>query len=218
MIKNNIFFGFKKIFILFFLLLFFSIICAFGYINTVSAHIADSVFRLHVIANSDSEADQNLKYLVRDELIEYMNTLIDECTSKETAMALVNEHLNEFKTIAEAIVLENGFDYPVGVEVGNFEFPTKEYGDVSLPAGFYDALKVKLGNAEGKNWWCVMFPPLCFVDITSGVVPDESKELMHKELSDEEFYLVSKDTPEIKFKFKLLELFSSVANTLTAKK
>ena len=88
---------------------------------------------------------------------------------------------------------------------GNFEFPTKHYGDISLPSGFYDALRVEIGNAEGQNWWCVMFPPLCFVDITSGIVEEESKELLEDNLSEEEFALVSEDSsPQIKFKFKLL--------------
>ena len=86
--------------------------------------------------------------------------------------------------------------------------PTKTYGDISLPAGFYDALRVKIGKAEGQNWWCVMFPPLCFVDISSGVVPDDSKQIMEDSMSEEEFALVSDNSnPEIKFKFKLLEFF-----------
>lgn len=216
--QRNIFFGIKKIFILFLLLLLFTSICAFSYINTVSAHISESVFRLHVIANSNRFEDQNLKYLVRDKLIENMNTLAENCNSKEEVMALALEHLSDFEKIATSVVKENGFDYEVTCEIGNFEFPTKEYGDISLPAGFYDALRIKIGNAEGKNWWCVMFPPLCFVDVTSGVVPDESKKLIKDEISQEEFLLISENTPDIKFKFKLLELFSTMTKTLTAKK
>lgn len=218
MIQKHIISNLKRIFILILLLLLFSSICAFSYINTVSANISESVFRLHVLANSDVANDQDLKYKVRDKLIEYMNSLADGYTSKDDVINLVKENISEFKEIAKRVVQENGYDYDVNVSIGNFEFPTKTYGDISLPAGLYDALKVEIGEAKGQNWWCVMFPPLCFVDVTSGIVPDESKELMHEELSDEEYYLISEHTPEIRFKFKLLELFSNMTNTLTAKK
>ena len=100
---------------------------------------------------------------------------------------------------------KNGYGYPVNIDIGNFEFPTKTYGDISLPAGYYDALKVEIGNASGQNWWCVMFPPLCFVDVSSGVVPDESKQIMQDNLSDEEYELISdNDSRDIKFKFSLI--------------
>ena len=103
------------------------------------------------------------------------------------------------------------------MKFGNFSFPTKTYGDISLPSGYYDALRIKIGNADGKNWWCVMFPPLCFVDVSSGIVPDESKETMKKDLSAEEFSLISnEDDSKISFKFKLIELFQHAIIT-TAK-
>ena len=91
---------------------------------------------------------------------------------------------------------------------GNFAFPTKNYGDISLPEGYYDALKVKIGKAEGQNWWCVLFPPLCFVDISSGIVTDDSKELLYENMDEESFLLVSENDSSIKFKFKILEIFS----------
>ena len=216
--KKNIFLRFKSFFILFFLLLLFSIICAFSYINTVSAHISDGIFRLHILANSNSSEDQELKLLVRDNVITYLNSLVACHDSKQAVTQLAKEHINDFKHIAESTIKENGYDYDVDIEIGNFEFPTKDYGDISLPAGFYDAMRIKIGKSEGQNWWCVMFPPLCFIDVSSGVVPEESKKILQNEFSEEEYYLISKNTPEIKFKFKLLELFSSMANTLTAKK
>ena len=175
------------------------------------------MFRLHVIANSDSTEDQNLKYTVRDNLISYMNTLCKNCSSKEEAIKLVTENKSNFQKIAENTIRENGFNYSVNIEIGNFEFPTKTYGDISFPAGYYDALKVKIGEANGQNWWCVMFPPLCFIDVTSGVVPDESKEDLQENMSDEDYALISdNDTPEIKFKFKLLEFFTNTG-LITAK-
>ena len=167
----------KKYLLLLIVSVAFLLLSAYSYVNAVSSNLADSVFRLHVIANSDSEEDQNLKYKVRDSLIEYMNTLTNDMNTKDEVIEIAKEHLEDFKNIAQNVVNENGYDYEVNVEIGNFSFPTKTYGDISFPAGFYDALRVKIGKAEGQNWWCVMFPPLCFVDVTSGVVPEESKKI-----------------------------------------
>lgn len=192
------------------LLFLYVIICAFSYVNAVSKNIQNSVFRLHVIANSDEKFDQDLKYIVRDNVLSYMNELCSSVTSKEEAISIANEHLEEFKQIAVDTITNNGFNYDVTVEIGNFSFPTKNYGDISLPSGYYDALRIKIGEAKGQNWWCVMFPPLCFVDISSGIVPNESKDIMKKDLSEEEFSLISnEDNSEISFKFKLIELFQN---------
>ena len=203
--------------ILSFLLILYSSLCAFSYAKNVSEDISDSVFRLHVIANSDSKEDQDLKYKVRDKLIEYMNNISENCNSKEDVISLAQEHQNDFQKIAEDTVRENGFDYSVKINIGNFEFPTKHYGDISLPAGFYDALRVEIGDASGQNWWCVMFPPLCFIDVTSGVVPEESKEDLKENMSDEDYAIISDtESTEMKFKFKILEFFTN-SGLLTAK-
>lgn len=201
--------------LLIFLLFVYTLICAISYVDAVSNDLADSVLRLHVIANSDSVEDQNLKYMVRDDVLSYMNELCSNVSSKEDAISIASSHLEDFKQIALDTIASNGFDYTVSVEIGNFDFPTKTYGDVSLPSGFYDALRIKIGEASGQNWWCVMFPPLCFVDVSSGVVPDSSKEQMKSNLSDEEFSLISSD--DMDFKFKLVEFFQNL-NILTAKK
>ena len=201
---------FVNLFILSFLLFLYILVCAISYVSAVSSDISNSVFRLHVIANSDSSEDQNLKYKVRDSLLNYMNNICSDCSSKEEAIANVTEHQDEFKQVALETIYNEGYNYDVEIEIGNFGFPTKQYGDVSLPAGFYDALRVKIGKAEGKNWWCVMFPSLCFIDISSGVVPEESKEDLKNVLSDEEYSLITDNSNyETQFKFKLLELFGN---------
>jgi len=123
---------------------------------------------------------------------------------------LANEHIDEIKKIVENNIYENGYNYEVKLNIGNFAFPTKTYGDISLPAGYYDALKIEIGEAQGQNWWCVMFPPLCFVDVTSGVVPEDSKEIIKENLSDEEYQLVSENNNEISFKFKIVEMFQNI--------
>lgn len=211
-ILNFINFGFiKRFFVVLIVFAFFVFVSAISYVNAVSEDISDSVFRLHVIANSDSKEDQDLKYKVRDAVLEYMNNISADCSSKEEVIKLAYEHQDDFISVAEKVIRENGFDYNVKIEIGNFEFPTKYYGDISLPAGFYDALKIEIGEAKGQNWWCVMFPPLCFVDVTSGVVPDESKQIMQDNLSDEEYSLISdNESSDIKFKFSLIEFFKNI--------
>lgn len=207
----------KVIFFLLFLLTLYVFVSAYSYVTAVSSQIEDSVFRLHVLANSNSKEDQDLKYKVRDALLEYMNTLCKDTTSKEDAMTIAKEHEQNFYQIAKNIISENGFSYDVNIQIGNFPFPTKQYGDISLPAGNYDALRVEIGDGIGQNWWCVMFPPLCFVDITSGIVPEESKEKMQDNLSDEEYNLISEtETVGFKLKFRLIEFFQN-SNLFTAK-
>lgn len=208
----------KMVIILSFLLFIYSTICAFSYAQNISSEISNNVFRLHVLANSDSIEDQNLKYKVRDTLLSYMNDICKDCTNKQEAILLVEKNKDTFKQIALNTITNEGYSYDVNINIGIFEFPTKDYGDISLPAGCYDALRVEIGEAKGRNWWCVMFPPLCFVDISSGIVSEESKELLENNMSEEEFALVSNDSNiKIKFKFKVLEFFNQ-NGLITAKK
>ena len=206
-IKNS---KIKNISIILLLLFLYTIICAQNYVSAVSTNLSEAVFRLHVIANSDSDEDQSLKLKVRDSLLNYMNNLCVDCSTKEKAISLATIHKNEFQQIAENTIKENGYNYPVRININNFYFPTKNYGDITLPAGFYDALRVEIGDAKGKNWWCVMFPSLCFIDISSGIVNDESKENLENNLDEESYNLISnKNNSEVEFKFKLVEFFSN---------
>ena len=200
---------FKRFILVSALLILYVCISAVSYTHAVTTDIADSVFRLHVIANSDSAEDQNLKYIVRDKVIEYMSSISQNASSKEDVIEIAKANLDKIQAIASQTIRENGYTYSVNVEVGNFSFPSKRYGDITLPPGYYDALRIKIGEAEGLNWWCVMFPPLCFVDVTSGVVPDESKEIMKENLSKEEFDLISKNSNEVKVKFKIVEVLQN---------
>lgn len=200
---------FKRFILVSALLILYVCISAVSYTHAVTTDIADSVFRLHVIANSDSAEDQNLKYIVRDKVIEYMSSISQNASSKEDVIEIAKANLDKIQAIASQTIRENGYTYSVNVEVGNFSFPSKRYGDITLPPGYYDALRIKIGEAEGQNWWCVMFPPLCFVDVTSGVVPDKSKEIMKENLSKEEFDLISKNSNEVKVKFKIVEVLQN---------
>ena len=208
---------FKRIFIIFILFLIYIFFSVFSYATIISNDIANNVFRLHVIANSNSKEDQELKYAVRDELISYMKTISDSITTKEEAIQIAIENKDNLYQIAKKVVADKGFNYEINIEIGNFPFPTKTYGDISLPAGFYDALKVEIGKASGQNWWCVMFPSLCFVDVTNGFVPKESKENLQDNLQEEDYNLISSDKIEYQFKFKLVEFFEN-AKMIMAKK
>lgn len=179
-----------------------------SYATSVATDLSNNFFRLHILANSDSEKDQALKLKVRDKIIEYMNTLTYDGLSKEEAINLTQNHLNDFKKIAEETIKSEGYDYKVSLKIDNFYFPTKVYGNISLPAGYYDGLKIEIGEAKGQNWWCSLFPPLCFVDISSGVIDEESEETLKNNLSEEDFAIITSDSETIKLKFKLVEIFS----------
>jgi len=201
----------KRFFILLLLLFLFVFVSAISYVDAVSSSISNSIFRLHVVANSNSAEDQNLKYQVRDELIQYMNSISKNVSSKEDIIELANKNKETLYQIAKQVIYDNGYDYDISINIGVFDFPTKSYGDISFPAGIYDALRVEIGSAKGENWWCVMFPPLCFVDISSGIVPDDSKETIENSLSEEEYDIISnQSSPSIKFKFSLIEIFQNL--------
>lgn len=203
------------IFILTILVFIYIALLSFNYSKAISSNLSDSVFRLHIIANSDSSADQQLKLKVRDNIIEYMNTLTSSSSDKKDVISMVNNHLDSFKEIALNTIKENGYNYDVNIEIGNFNFPTKTYGDISFPAGNYDALKIEIGDAIGQNWWCVLFPPLCFVNSSTGVVPDDSKNTLKENINSESYEIISEgnnsndNTSDIKIKFKIIEFFNN---------
>ena len=200
---------FKKIILLFFLFSLYVFISASSYVLAISNNLSDAVFRLHVIANSNSAEDQTLKLKVRDSLINYMNNICSDCSTKQEAINLAKEHQDEFQKIAEQTIIENGYNYCVNININNFYFPTKNYGDISLPAGYYDALRVEIGEAKGENWWCVMFPSLCFIDVSNGIVDDEAKNNLKENLEDESYNIICDNSnKEVKFKFKLIEFFA----------
>lgn len=203
------------IFILTILVFIYIALLSFNYSKAVSSNLSDSVFRLHIIANSDSSADQELKLKVRDNIINYMNTLTSSSSDKKDVISMVNNHLDSFKEIALNTIKGNGYNYDVNIEIGNFHFPTKSYGDISFPAGNYNALKIEIGDAIGQNWWCVLFPPLCFVNSSTGVVPDDSKNTLKENINSESYEIISEgnnsndNTSDIKIKFKIIEFLNN---------
>ncbi len=129
--------------------------------------ITQDIFRLHILANSDSEADQQLKLKVRDAVLEAGSGIFDGNSSAEQAAAAAEENLDFFRRTALEVIAESGYDYDVECEVAEVGFDERVYGSAAIPAGNYTALRIKIGAAEGKNWWCVMFPPLCLPAVTN---------------------------------------------------
>ena len=204
---KKIYSNLTKIIILLLLFLLLILTSSISYVTAVNQNISDSVFRLHIIANSDSVEDQNLKYKVRDNIISYIKDM--NFSSKNDVVSYMTSNQDLLKKIAKDTIIQNGYDYNVNISIGNFHFPTKYYGDISLPTGNYDALKIEIGNAIGQNWWCVMF-----LDVTSGIVPDESKEYLEENLDLEEYQLISTSTADsdIEVKFKIVEIINSIIN------
>lgn len=176
----------------------------FGYSTGVSSDLSQNIVRLHVIANSDSDEDQALKLKVRDAILAHSKA---DFTQKSD----VSKNLDTYKEIAEKTIRENGYNYRAEVEYGNFKFPTRHYDNIALPAGQYDAVRIKIGSAEGRNWWCVMFPPLCFVDGTTDTAYAEEKlgTLIDKESYDIITSCRSRSLP-FEIKFKIVELFGKL--------
>lgn len=125
--------------------------------------------RIHIRANSNLEVDQAVKYQVKDAVVDYMIPLLAECETKEESIEIVESNLSNIENVAESVLQENGFYYNASARVANEDFPTRSYGELTLESGFYDALIVDLGEGVGDNWWCVVYPPLCFVNGSSSV-------------------------------------------------
>lgn len=161
--------------------------------------LAEEVLRFHVLANSDSEEDQQLKMKVKEAVIAYMKRELPNAESVEETKDWTGSHEKELEEVAGRVISEEGYTYPVKAELTESYFPQKTYGDVTFPAGEYEALRIEIGKAKGHNWWCVLYPNLCFVDATNAVVPKKSKQKLKSVLDEEEYEMV---TATSKFKIR----------------
>jgi len=174
--------------------------------NLEQQDIANNVLRFHVLANSDSSEDQALKLDVRDAVINYVQGLGG--TDLEDTKAKILAHLSDIEDVARKVVMDEGFNYDVSAKLESTEFPTKQYGDISLPSGIYEALNVDIGAGAGHNWWCVIYPNICFVD-TGAVLPDDSKAELQGAISGDEYALIS---GKRSLKFRILEWINDIKN------
>ncbi len=156
--------------------------------------LAQQVLRFHVLANSDSEKDQNLKMKVKEQVIAYMKQELPQSDSLETTKLWAETHLDEIETLSRNVIQKEGYQYSVKVDVTNSLFPDKSYGDITFPAGEYEALRIEIGEAKGQNWWCVLYPNLCFIDSVHAVVPKEGKQDLKRVLDEETYDMVTATT------------------------
>ncbi len=176
------------------------------YSQELQKGIAEELIRFHVIANSDSKEDQELKLEVKDVITKETESLLEGVSSVDEARLILSDKLKLMENLADETISQNGFTYKANATLENNYFPLKVYGDIALPPGEYESVRIELGNASGENWWCIMFPPLCFVDSTYSVVPDSSKDQLQDVLTEEEYdeILIEDDELIVKPKFKIL--------------
>ncbi len=183
-----------------------------SYAQNTSRNIANSVVRLHIVANSDSDEDQALKFAVRDRLLKDASSIFQNAKTPNDALCSASENIDLITQIAEDEIKAHGFNYDTTVKIGFFSFPTKTYDNIMLPSGKYNAVRVEIGSGKGKNWWCVMYPPLCF---TEGIVSisEESRQKLKSSIPDEEYALItgqSKGAIPVEIKFKVVEIFQKI--------
>ena len=205
------------------------VLCAFVFITyegeerrsaeSLQQEIAGEIIRFHVRANSDSEEDQTLKLLVKEELVGYMGELLTDVHDKQEARRILEDNIENMENVAKGVIREQKKEYNVEAYFENSYFPIKTYADMTFPAGIYEAFRVDIGAAEGKNWWCVVYPKLCFVDVSYGVMPKEAKDELEAVLDEDELELLyensvgdyhgsSEDKTDYVYEFKIFRFLN----------
>lgn len=183
-------------------------------INLASKSYKNKLIRFHTIANSDSDEDQELKLKVRDEVIKYLKPKLEKSSSITESERIIKQEYSNLEKISKNVILKNGYNYDVKIGIDYSNFPTKQYSNIVLPAGKYKALKIIIGEGKGKNWWCVMFPPLCFVDEESGVIDKKTDKKLKEVLTKEEYELITQknqsEVGKVKMKFKIVEIIEKI--------
>lgn len=191
--------------------LFTTVFCAYGaagaYSEEIQTGIASKVIRFHILANSDREEDQKLKLAVRNRVLTDMKPFLEQCKNKEETKKILEASFERIRQSALEEIRRQGYGYDVKVSLCQDVFPLKQYGKLTFPPGTYDALRIEIGRAEGYNWWCVMFPPMCFVDAAcdDGEIAESSKRNLAGALTEEEYTVIAamenqELTPKIKLK------------------
>lgn len=185
----------------------FGTVAAARYSEKIQTGLSESLLRFHVIANSNTAEDQELKLKVREKLLEEISPLLENSLGKDDTIEIILSNMDFIEDVAKKEIIKNGYTYNVTIEIENCKFPLKKYGDMTLPAGYYDALKIEIGEAKGENFWCVLYPTVCFVDESIADVEEKIDQDMKSVLTEEEYLVIMSDSkgnsekmPEIKFK------------------
>ena len=174
--------------------------------DPLQPQIAEKILRFHVLGNSDSKEDQEVKLKVRDAIGAYMSDYLKDAGGIEQTREIVEVHMDEIIEVAEQVLEEEGFDYGADAMLTDTEFPEKTYGDYTFPAGTYEALEVVLGDGAGHNWWCVLYPNMCFRGSVYEVVEEEAGKALREVLTPEEYADVF-DSGKYRVRLKFLEYF-----------
>lgn len=183
-----------------------AILCSMASFSQQCQNIRESVLRLHVLANSDSQEDQALKLKVRDRILLESEHLMDHVSNRQEAKQIASQHLPELEAAAQDEIQKQGYDYPVEIRLENTYFNTRQYGSVTLPAGQYDALRVLIGSGEGHNWWCVMFPPMC---LPAAEDPKQIEDVLNPGETD-----IVEGGEQYEVKFKIVEWFEEIQDCI----
>jgi stage II sporulation protein R len=172
------------------------------------SEIYDTVVRLHVIANSDSEEDQALKLKVRDRIVELVTPAVKSCKTQAEAIAAIGGIMDELDAASREVIASEGYDYHVSVAIGEEEYPTKSYESCAFPSGQYVSLRIRIGDAAGQNWWCCLFPPLCLSAASEESEESNEDAFIAVGLTGDQYKLITEsDTPKYRVRFKILELW-----------
>lgn len=196
----------RKIFLRCTIGIFLAVVLIAGVCEQVQGEISSGIVRLHIIANSDADTDQDVKIKVRDAIIAAQKDIFPHGIKKN----LSYEEKEMLAQVAEGVLRSQGFNYGVKLETGKFYFPAKKYDNITLPAGDYDAVKVVLGEGKGQNWWCVMYPPLCFTDSAVGRMNEESLSKLKETMGKAEYEIVSGESVKAVPVLKILELWQGL--------
>ena len=183
------------------------------YSASVMKDLKENIVRLHVVADSNDEEAQALKLKVRDSVAQYTAELLKDVESAEESYRILQMNMDKIQEIAQDRARAEGCSLPVTAQIGDFEFPVKSYGNITLPTGNYNAVRVTIGEGQGQNWWCVLFPPLCFVDAEATAVSASGRAQLQENLSEETYAVIENppESEEIQIRFKVVDFFESIA-------
>lgn len=198
----------KSIILIFVLFIIYFIFNSFSYSYSISNDLEKNLFRLRVVANSNSSIDQDLKIKVRNNILNYLSNF--NLSNKEETILHLKNHQSDIEKIISNTIKENGFDYGFQYEISNSFYPAKKYYSITLPSGNYDGLQIKLGKAEGENWWCILFPPMCLINSSTCELEEDSSNLLSSNLSDETTEIIQVSEPKYKFKFKIIDFINNL--------
>lgn len=176
--------------------------------EALAERIAPSLLRFHILANSDSPADQQVKLEVRSLILDYIQELLPDRQGKEETIRCLREQKAAIEETASQYLAQRGYPYKAALEITRCYFPTRVYDNMVIPCGQYDAARITLGKGDGHNWWCVLYPRFCFVDAACKEIPQESRNQLRNQINQDDYLALENHRPDFEFRFRLFPSFS----------